>query len=228
MSHEQRAKTGSYESQISQPNPRVELMFESLTRLSDTVQPLRAPRVFRRTRRPPAVATVANLACLLASARPTYSGFTDAGWSSSVARWAHNPEVAGSNPAPATTKPQVQTVINDHGSGLVPFSPPKSPPFLGGPIGDGSSVAGIAPGAVRKRAAATGSSSSWCWVLNPEGHPFAWELLARLELRRWQVRVAGDLRLHFSEIFGRDLREMSVFVAPPTPSGLVAEGEYDE
>src|SRR5690348_13035314 len=33
---------------------------------------------------------------------PTYSGLTDAGWSSSVARWAHNPEVAGSNPAPAT------------------------------------------------------------------------------------------------------------------------------
>ncbi|EGJ74824.1 putative hydrogen peroxide sensitive repressor [Streptomyces sp. Tu6071] len=30
-------------------------------------------------------------------------GFTDAGWSSSVARWAHNPEVAGSNPVPATT-----------------------------------------------------------------------------------------------------------------------------
>ena len=27
---------------------------------------------------------------------------TDAGWSSSVARWAHNPEVVGSNPAPAT------------------------------------------------------------------------------------------------------------------------------
>ena len=27
---------------------------------------------------------------------------TDAGWSSSVARRAHNPEVAGSNPAPAT------------------------------------------------------------------------------------------------------------------------------
>ena len=26
----------------------------------------------------------------------------DAGWSSPVARWAHNPEVAGSNPAPAT------------------------------------------------------------------------------------------------------------------------------
>lgn len=29
-------------------------------------------------------------------------GATDAGWSSSVARWAHNPEVVGSNPAPAT------------------------------------------------------------------------------------------------------------------------------
>ena len=25
-----------------------------------------------------------------------------AGWSSTVARWAHNPKVAGSNPAPAT------------------------------------------------------------------------------------------------------------------------------
>ena len=30
-------------------------------------------------------------------------GFTyGAGWSSPVARWAHNPKVAGSNPAPAT------------------------------------------------------------------------------------------------------------------------------
>ena len=27
-----------------------------------------------------------------------------AGWSSLVARWAHNPEVVGSNPAPATNK----------------------------------------------------------------------------------------------------------------------------
>src|SRR3954469_16090264 len=31
-----------------------------------------------------------------------YCCLTDAGWSSSVARWAQNPEVAGSNPAPAT------------------------------------------------------------------------------------------------------------------------------
>ena len=37
------------------------------------------------------------------------SGYTrpsDAGWSSLVARRAHNPEVAGSNPAPATEKPR--------------------------------------------------------------------------------------------------------------------------
>ena len=32
-----------------------------------------------------------------------YDRPTDAGWSSSVARWAHNPEVVGSNPAPATS-----------------------------------------------------------------------------------------------------------------------------
>src|SRR6266849_5932252 len=31
---------------------------------------------------------------------------TDAGWSSLVARWAHNPKVAGSNPAPATKETQ--------------------------------------------------------------------------------------------------------------------------
>src|SRR6185295_17462595 len=34
---------------------------------------------------------------------PGYRG-TDAGWSSQVARWAHNPKVAGSNPAPVTKK----------------------------------------------------------------------------------------------------------------------------
>ena len=31
-----------------------------------------------------------------------YYSLTDAGWSSSVARRAHNPKVVGSNPAPAT------------------------------------------------------------------------------------------------------------------------------
>ncbi len=30
------------------------------------------------------------------------TNFTDAGWSSLVARRAHNPKVVGSNPAPAT------------------------------------------------------------------------------------------------------------------------------
>ena len=35
-------------------------------------------------------------------------GNTDAGWSSSVARWAHNPEVVGSNPAPATRLKEVK------------------------------------------------------------------------------------------------------------------------
>ena len=30
------------------------------------------------------------------------SPFHDAGWSSPVARWAHNPKVGGSNPPPAT------------------------------------------------------------------------------------------------------------------------------
>ena len=33
---------------------------------------------------------------------------TDAGWSSLVARWAHNPKVAGSNPAPATNMKPLQ------------------------------------------------------------------------------------------------------------------------
>ena len=31
-----------------------------------------------------------------------------AGWSSPVARWAHNPKVAGSNPAPATKTAEVR------------------------------------------------------------------------------------------------------------------------
>src|SRR5437764_12220114 len=35
----------------------------------------------------------------------------DAGWSSSVARWAHNPEVAGSNPVPATEERAVASYL---------------------------------------------------------------------------------------------------------------------
>ena len=36
------------------------------------------------------------------SAWKTYYGILIAGWSSLVARWAHNPKVPGSNPGPAT------------------------------------------------------------------------------------------------------------------------------
>src|SRR6476659_6395922 len=43
-------------------------------------------------------------ACRIRLVRPSYTWPCDAGWSSQVARRAHNPEVAGSNPAPATAK----------------------------------------------------------------------------------------------------------------------------
>ena len=43
-----------------------------------------------------------TLAIWLVGPRVGNLAFTIAGWSSSVARWAHNPEVAGSNPVPAT------------------------------------------------------------------------------------------------------------------------------
>ena len=39
----------------------------------------------------------------------------DAGWSSLVARWAHNPKVAGSNPAPATNSPPSMGVFYFYG-----------------------------------------------------------------------------------------------------------------
>src|SRR5437879_1952969 len=39
---------------------------------------------------------------LVTAGQPSYTAPCDAGWSSQVARRAHNPEVAGSNPAPAT------------------------------------------------------------------------------------------------------------------------------
>src|SRR5581483_5626694 len=37
--------------------------------------------------------------------RAVFGYYNFAGWSSLVARWAHNPKVAGSNPAPATNSP---------------------------------------------------------------------------------------------------------------------------
>src|SRR5215218_9734921 len=45
---------------------------------------------------------------LLAPFRSRYTFGRAAGWSSQVARRAHNPEVAGSNPAPATQKSPAQ------------------------------------------------------------------------------------------------------------------------
>src|SRR5690606_28603966 len=60
-----------------------------------------------------------------------------AGWSSSVARWAHNPEVAGSNPAPATSPgarvvgfaafPAGLFAVFQGGDPLEPPFPPPSP-----------------------------------------------------------------------------------------------------
>ena len=46
-----------------------------------------------------------------------------AGWSSLVARWAHNPKVAGSNPAPATKK--IQKEANTSASFGLSISPPR-------------------------------------------------------------------------------------------------------
>src|SRR6202000_3576415 len=46
-----------------------------------------------------------------------------AGWSSPVARWAHNPKVAGSNPAPATNQINVLDLISC--SDRLPISPNK-------------------------------------------------------------------------------------------------------
>ena len=42
---------------------------------------------------------------------PTLTQQTNAGWSSQVARQAHNLKVAGSNPAPATIKLYVENLI---------------------------------------------------------------------------------------------------------------------
>ncbi len=55
--------------------------------------------------------------------------FTDAGWSSSVARWAHNPEVAGSNPVPATTGRSRRDSLRD-----LLFSREQLPTLLWAPL----------------------------------------------------------------------------------------------
>jgi hypothetical protein len=45
---------------------------------------------------------------------PALRDKTDAGWSSMVARRAHNPKVVGSNPAPATNVSSIY-VLKDYG-----------------------------------------------------------------------------------------------------------------
>ena len=50
------------------------------------------------------VTSPAEVFCLTLRDRNWYTG--NAGWSSPVARWAHNPKVGGSNPPPATNSPQ--------------------------------------------------------------------------------------------------------------------------
>src|SRR5687767_14712678 len=64
-----------------------------------------------------------------------YGTSVTAGWSSPVARWAHNPKVAGSNPAPAT--------MHDEGLADVaaanPFRLPRLHPGIGCAAGDAAS-----------------------------------------------------------------------------------------
>src|SRR5713101_555337 len=55
-----------------------------------------------------------------------------AGWSSPVARWAHNPKVAGSNPAPATMKNEGLA----DAAAASPFRLPRLHPGIG--FGDGA------------------------------------------------------------------------------------------
>ena len=47
----------------------------------------------------------------------------DAGWSSPVARWAHNPKVVGSNPTPATN--QINGLERIRKTDSLPFTPNK-------------------------------------------------------------------------------------------------------
>ena len=56
----------------------------------------------------------------------------DAGWSSSVARWAHNPEVAGSNPVPATHSLKPGSLLGEPGLSAFPAPGPDLPTSGGG------------------------------------------------------------------------------------------------
>ena len=46
---------------------------------------------------------IIEITCFFVVINVIFATFSDAGWSSLVARRAHNPKVVGSNPAPATT-----------------------------------------------------------------------------------------------------------------------------
>jgi hypothetical protein len=65
------------------------------TRCAAKSRPIRC----RRKKFPP---TVASRGCAWFDHALCGCYYQGAGWSSPVARWAHNPKVAGSNPAPAT------------------------------------------------------------------------------------------------------------------------------
>jgi hypothetical protein len=84
----------------------------------------------------------------------------------------HNPEVAGSNPAPATKEiPAIAGISSCSGEPrlrLVPYSPPNLTVFFRGSVGGRWRLIGVSPGTERHRAAESGSSSSRYWVLTPE------------------------------------------------------------
>src|SRR3954447_18302197 len=63
-----------------------------------------------------------------------------AGWSSLVARWAHNPKVEGSNPSPAT-KLDIST--------LVPVCPPPLSPLPGASVFERDCFRGTQPGRLK-------------------------------------------------------------------------------
>ena len=73
---------------------------------------------------------------------------SDAGWSSLVARRAHNPKVAGSNPAPAMKKgPGNRGLFSWKGSPLAPPVVPISYQFVGSSLSKATSSGRSTPGA---------------------------------------------------------------------------------
>ncbi len=81
-----------------------------------------------------------NNICIFCIIGVEFATFSDAGWSSLVARRAHNPKVVGSNPAPATTFPEScfsSRQLRVTGAFIVDFeknSPGKHPTYKGSVI----------------------------------------------------------------------------------------------